>query len=140
MTCTLTIQSTTAITTALPDNLLMPAYLKIASALVCALLAVIAGAFVSTGLAATGPPAFVQVPADRVVYEGERVTFQVATDGTSPTAFQWFQNDQPVPGATGTNFVLPQVGSGDDGAVFSVSASNVLGQFTSSNALLTMKA
>jgi len=118
----------------------MRANSKIASPVLCALLAVTAALLASDGLAASGPPAFIQVPADRVAYEGARVTFQVASDGPSPIVFQWFQNDQPLPGATGTSFVLPQVALGDDGAVFTVSASNALGQITSSNAVLTVKA
>jgi hypothetical protein len=138
MISTSTIQSTIATTTVLPNQLLMAAHPKLFSSVMCGLLAITG--FVSNGLAASGPPAFIQVPADRVAYEGERVTFQAAIVGAAPIVFQWFQNDQPVPGATGPSFVLPQVGLRDDGAVFSVSASNALGQTNSPNAVLSVKA
>src|SRR2546423_14531181 len=117
----------------------MPAFSKIRWFVVCALLAVTGAGLASSAFAASGPPVFLLVPDDRVAYEGERVTFQVASDGTSPIVFQWFQNDQPIAGANGPSFVLAQVGLADDGAVFSVSASNALGQVISSNAVLTVK-
>src|SRR4051812_22031912 len=92
-----------------------------------------------SGVAASGPPIFTQLPADRVAYEGEQVTFDALADGTQPIAFQWFKNGGAITGANGPTFVLPRIGPSDDQSVFFVKASNALGQITSSNITLTVK-
>src|SRR5437016_3741465 len=116
--------------------------LKIPFAVVTRFFLLAVGGFLSVNRAsaASGPPSFIQVPADRTVFEGEQLTLTVLVDAASaPFALQWFENDQAIAGATSSTFVLPPVIPSDDGSVFSVTASNALGKITSSNALLTVR-
>lgn len=60
-------------------------------------------------------PALLLQPTDQQVGEGQTARFSISAIGTDPLAYQWFWNDQPVPGANQptlvlTNAVAPQNG------------------------------
>ena len=75
--------------------------LKIPFAVVTRFFLLAVGGFLSVNRAsaASGPPSFIQVPADRTVFEGEQLTLTVLVDAASaPFALQWFENDQAIAG------------------------------------------
>ncbi len=63
-------------------------------------------------------------PANVTGTEGYPVSFSVATKGSSPISFQWSRNGSTIPGATGASYTVDSVSAADDGATFSVAASN----------------
>ncbi len=63
-------------------------------------------------------------PVDTAVPEGYSATFTVAAKGSSPINFQWSRNGVPIAGATGSSYTIDSVTAADNGAVFSVVASN----------------
>src|SRR4051812_4609295 len=107
---------------------------------IVAFLLTIAHAVMAVGaFAASSPPVLTLMPASRVAFEGEQVTFRAAADGTTPIQYQWLANGRPVPGGAGPTLIL-NVTASQDQTAFSVVASNLLGQAASSNAVLTVKA
>jgi PQQ enzyme repeat len=83
-------------------------------------------------------PAITRQPADAVAALGTQASFSVGVTGTSPLAYQWLRNGAVIPGATGTGYTTPATTSADNGALFSVTVSNLAGSVTSSMALLTV--
>src|SRR5688572_25254824 len=91
------------------------------------------------GNAASGPPALNHSPTNLTVLEGELVLLQVQADGTAPLIYQWQRNGAPLVNGSGSSYTLSVAQPGDDGAVFSVTVTNALGQITSSNAVLRVR-
>jgi hypothetical protein len=83
-------------------------------------------------------PAITRQPANAVAALGTQASFSVGVTGTSPLDYQWLRNGAVIPGATGTGYTTPATTSADNGALFSVTVSNVAGSVTSSTALLTV--
>jgi hypothetical protein len=79
-------------------------------------------------------------PASQTVNEFAPVSFRVELAGSPPYAIQWFRDGTAIPGATGTIFPLPEASLSDNGAVFSVTASNGFSEVTSGGAGLTVNA
>ena len=46
---------------------------------------------------------------------GERAEFCVTASGTGPLSYQWYRDDEPIPGATGSCLVIPSVSKEDEG-------------------------
>ena len=85
------------------------------------------------------PPSFVLQPTNQLRAIGETVVFSSAVTGTAPLAYQWSFNNTPLPGLTNAHLVLANATAAQSG-LYSVTASNLFGFQTSSNALLTMVA
>ncbi len=86
----------------------------------------------------TGTPTITQQPSDTLVLIGRSATFRVTVTGDQPLAYQWRRDGQDIPGATGAAYTLPVATAADNGASFSVVASNALGTVTSRSALLNV--
>lgn len=84
-------------------------------------------------------PVVVQPPQPAAVVAGQSVSFTASATGSSPLAYQWHRNGNPIAGATSATlqFVATQA---DDGARFSVAVSNAGGNVSSGEAPLTVTA
>jgi len=58
------------------------------------------------------------------VFHGGSATFSVEVAGAAPISLQWMKNGSPIPGETGNFLVLTGIPAGDDGASYTVEASN----------------
>jgi hypothetical protein len=85
-------------------------------------------------------PTITTQPAAATAAVGQSAQFSVVATGSPTLAFQWFRNGTAIAGATGTSYVTPVLGSGDNGAKFTVAVSNPVGQVTSATAALTVNA
>jgi hypothetical protein len=87
------------------------------------------------------PPAFTRGPQAQQVVVGQSATFDVvlAAQG-QPVSLQWLRNGVAIPGATQSSYTLANASLADDGARFSVRASNPAGQVVSGEAALTVGA
>ncbi|MCP5525313.1 MAG: hypothetical protein H7A47_00715 [Verrucomicrobiales bacterium] len=56
-------------------------------------------------------------PADATVNEHDAVTFDVAASGSLVIGYQWYNNDAPIPGATGPSLTLDPVSADSDGTI-----------------------
>ena len=74
----------------------------------------------------------------RPVTVGETATYSVGATGASPLTYQWQKNGTDIPGATSESYTTPVTTLADDGALFTVTVSNVTGNVTSSPATLTV--
>jgi hypothetical protein len=66
--------------------------------------------------------------------------FSVVASGTAPLSYQWRRDGTPIPGATGTSYVLDPTSLSDTGAQFDVVVTNTAGTVTSAMAILTVNA
>jgi hypothetical protein len=84
------------------------------------------------------PPSITTQPAGQTVTEGETALFTVTATGTTPLTYQWKKNGVNISGATDASYITPPTTMADNGARFSVVVSNVAGNVTSTNAILTV--
>lgn len=84
------------------------------------------------------PPSLLAHPVGATVAQGSNVLLHVAAGGDS-LAYQWFKDDAPVPGATGSSLAIPSAQPGDAGA-YAVAVSNAVGRVTSDTAVLLVLA
>jgi hypothetical protein len=54
-------------------------------------------------------PTFDPHPQSATRYAGESVTFSASATGDGSTSYQWLHNDQPIPGATSSEFTIARV-------------------------------
>ena len=78
-------------------------------------------------------------PQDIAVDENSSATFSVVIENLSPVTYQWRLNDDPVPGASGPEYVLPYARLSQDGARIGVTLTNSQGEATSRDAILSVK-
>jgi len=83
-------------------------------------------------------PAITQHPADQTIGEGQKATFNVAANGTSPLSYQWKKNGSNISGANQATYTTPTLTDNDDGNVYSCVVSNNYGSTTSNGATLTV--
>jgi outer membrane protein assembly factor BamB/subtilisin family serine protease len=76
------------------------------------------------------PPTITSAPAPQTLLAGNRLSLAVAATGTSPLAFQWLRDGNPIPGATASSFAVELARTGDSGS-YSVRISNPAGSITS---------
>lgn len=76
-------------------------------------------------------------PQSQLVAPGDPVAFTVEVSGEEPFAYQWYRNNQPIPGATEAAFSLASVSDADAGAYF-VRVSNAYGSADSALAILNV--
>lgn len=84
------------------------------------------------------PPTLIGSPAGGSVYAGGSFTFAVSAQGTPPFLYQWFLNDQALPGATSAQLTLSAVTTNQAGA-YSVEVRNAAGAVTSTPATLNVR-
>lgn len=84
---------------------------------------------------ALGPPEIVVAPGNRTVREDGDVTFSVVAVGDAPLLYQWFVDEDEIPGATDSSYTLFGAGTSDEGN-YSVRVSNNSGSTNSPGAAL----
>lgn len=85
------------------------------------------------------PPTLTLQPSNTVVAEGTRATFFSAASGGNPMNYQWFRDGSVIPGSVQANYSVFPARMADNGATFSVTASNLGGgPVFSTNAVLTV--
>ena len=82
-----------------------------------------------------GPPRIDTQPQNQVVRAGGGATLSVGVSGSPPFTFQWWWEDQAIPGATGSTLQLRTLGLNDSGN-YRVTVFNALGSVTSSNSVV----
>jgi hypothetical protein len=80
--------------------------------------------------------AIITQPVSQTIVEGQPVTFTVVASGIPSPTYQWKRGGTAITNATDASLTLPAVSRSDDGAVFSVTISNVVNTLTSSPATL----
>lgn len=83
-------------------------------------------------------PSITSQPASVAVTAGATATFNVTASGTAALTYQWRKNSVNISGATAASYTTPATTVSDNGAAFSVVASNIAGSATSTNATLTV--
>jgi hypothetical protein len=85
-------------------------------------------------------PAITTQPSDQSVTVGQTATFTVVATGVPAPAFQWYKNKTAISGATSASYTTPMTEIGDNGAQFSVRATNSVSVkgVDSENATLTV--
>jgi PKD repeat protein len=84
------------------------------------------------------PPSIQTQPVSLVVTQTQSATFTVvSTNGVPTPTFQWFFNNIAISGATNTSYTIPSALPANAGT-YKVTAANVVGSATSSNATLTV--
>lgn len=83
-------------------------------------------------------PEILAYPVDMTAHEGESVNLSAFALGPEPLSYQWRRDGANIPGATGTNLLLPGVSEAQAGA-YSVTVSNAFGVRTSRPAQLTIR-
>jgi len=78
-----------------------------------------------------------QQPADQTVVQGSTASFSVGAEGTAPLAFQWLFNNEAIPTATNSSYILANAQPADAGH-YSVLVSNGDGSATSVAAVLNV--
>ncbi|MSU21549.1 MAG: hypothetical protein EXS30_09160 [Pedosphaera sp.] len=91
-------------------------------------------------LTADPKPQVVTQPQSREVPPGTNVTFTVAAIGRAPLSYQWYRDDQLIPGATQSSMTLNNVVEADSGKSIAVLVSNASGSVRTQFALLTVSA
>ncbi len=81
------------------------------------------------------PPGASIQPSRVTVQVGTTVTFTSSAVGTLPISYQWHRNGVDIAGATGTTYTLVGANLADDGAQFSVTATNSVGADTATGLL-----
>ena len=77
-------------------------------------------------------------PQSQSVLENCPATFSVGVTGTGPYSYQWFRDEQPVPDATNSTFVIPHVSIADNGTRIHAVAANACSQAISSTVIVVV--
>lgn len=85
------------------------------------------------------PPTITVQPANRTVVVGFPATFSVTATSTAAITYQWYKNGALIAGATGTTYTTPATTLPDNGALYTVIATNSAGGTTSAPATLTVE-
>jgi beta-galactosidase len=81
-------------------------------------------------------PSFTQQPTSVTLSIGAAATFTALATGQPAPTYQWRKGGTNIAGATAASYTTPAVALADDGAVYSVVATNSLGSVTSTSATL----
>lgn len=90
-------------------------------------------------LTVVSPPTIEQQPTSITVTAPAIATFDVEVEGTWPIKFQWYKNGAAITGATDQTYSVQETSAADNGAKFTVKATNAAGSVTSKAAVLTVK-
>jgi len=85
------------------------------------------------------PASITTQPADKTVRAGQTAKFRVTATGTLPLHYQWTKNGANITGATKASYTTPPTTLADNGSLFAVTVSNLVGSVTSDNAILTVR-
>jgi len=85
----------------------------------------------------TVPPAFASSPGNRTVYDRGQTTFTASATGTPPPTYQWFFNNDPIPGAASASLTINPVSPTSAGSYF-CRATNMAGTADSAAATLAI--
>ncbi|HXJ72523.1 MAG TPA: immunoglobulin domain-containing protein, partial [Candidatus Dormibacteraeota bacterium] len=96
-----------------------------------------AGADFAATYSVLAAPAITSQPVGQTVNPGANVTFTVGASGSAPMYYQWRFNGVNIAAATGSSYTKNNVQATNAGS-YSVVVSNVLGNATSGNAVLTV--
>jgi hypothetical protein len=98
------------------------------------------GARVSAAAALTvlTPPTITQQPTNVTVQCTSSADFYVTATGDAPLSYQWYVGASPIGGATTSNLHLAVVTLADNGKMYSVVVTNLVGTNTSASATLTV--
>jgi hypothetical protein len=83
-------------------------------------------------------PTFLQQPQSSTNYSGTLATFSALAGGTPPPQLQWYRGASLIDGATNPTYSFTCSYPDDDGATFSVLASNSVNSLSSSTVTLTV--
>ena len=83
-------------------------------------------------------PVIVRQPANQTAIASGSVSFSVTAEGSSPLAYQWLKNGQPLAGATNAALTLDDLSSAAAG-LYSVTVSNAAGSVNSTLAALDVR-
>jgi hypothetical protein len=84
-------------------------------------------------------PFIITQPANLTVDADQTASFSVSVNGKEPMTFiQWYRDDQPILGASATDYTKPPVTADDNGAKFHVVVTNDIGSVQSAKATLTV--
>ena len=84
-------------------------------------------------------PYIITQPANLTVDADQTASFSVSVNGMEPMTFiQWYKDDQPLLGASATDYTKPPVTADDNGAMFHVVVTNDIGSVQSAKATLTV--
>jgi len=79
-------------------------------------------------------------PADQTTFEARQATFRIVASGSPPLTIQWYENDVPIPGATGPAYTTPLLTTADSGKLYYAIVENSFSSTTSRVARLTVNA
>jgi hypothetical protein len=85
------------------------------------------------------PPTITVQPGNRTVVVGFPATFSVTATSTAAITYQWYKNGVLIGGATATTYTTPATTLLDNGALYTVIATNTAGGTTSGPATLTVE-
>jgi hypothetical protein len=91
-----------------------------------------------TVTAAAVTPSITTQPANHTVTAGQTATFGVTATGTGTLTFQWEKNGTAISGATSASYTTPATAATDNGALFTVTITDIAGNVTSNAAILTV--
>src|SRR2546422_2517563 len=92
---------------------------------------------VATLTVLVNPPKITIQPQDLVSLVNTSATFGVTVQGSAPFSYQWFFENAPIAGATGSAYTIPSVQTNNEGG-YSVVITNSSGSVTSDVATLTV--
>lgn len=98
-----------------------------------------AGCAPDTAPLPTRAPVVKTDPEAATVEVGREAVFTVDASGDGPLRYQWFRNGSPIAAATASRYIAPPATPADDGAEFSVSVGNALGEVHSDAAVLSVE-
>jgi hypothetical protein len=85
-------------------------------------------------------PSITTQPASKTVTVGQTATFTVTATGTATLTYQWQKDGTAISGATSASYTTSATTTSDNGAQFTVTVTNSLGNVTSNAATLTVNA
>ena len=77
-------------------------------------------------------------PASQTVADGQTATFSVTASGSPPLTYEWRRNGTSISGATSASYTTPATAATDNGALFTVTITDIAGNVTSNAAILTV--
>jgi hypothetical protein len=83
------------------------------------------------------PPSITTQPVDQTVTVSQAASFTVTATGTN-LFYQWTKNGVNITGATNPSYTTPPTTLADNGSLFAVTVTNIVGSVTSNNATLTV--
>jgi Immunoglobulin domain len=86
------------------------------------------------------PPTITTQPQSQTIFQGLTVSFFVVATGSQPLTYQWYKNGVAIANTNSPIYITPAAATTDNGAVYSVTATNPYGSATSNNATLTVQA